>query len=68
MDVVAKDGKLNPEQRQAMLKGLQRMEVAEIFKVFTPEQQKEVRQRVTARRVAEQQRRKAQQQPTGVPR
>lgn len=68
MDVVAKDSKLNPEQKQAMLEGLQRMEVAEIFKVLTPEQQKEVRQRATARRAAQQQRQKAQQQPTSVPR
>jgi Spy/CpxP family protein refolding chaperone len=65
MDAVIKDDKLMPEQKQAMLTGLQRLEASEMFKVLTPEQQKEVRKKVQARRAAEQQ--KAQYPTTVAP-
>ena len=54
LDAVAKDEKLTPDQKEAMLEGFRRMERGEIFKILTPEQQKEVRERVKARRAAEQ--------------
>jgi Spy/CpxP family protein refolding chaperone len=59
MDAVRKDEKLSPDQKDAFLSGLRRMENGEIFKVLTPEQQKEVRQRVRAQHAAEQQQKKA---------
>jgi Spy/CpxP family protein refolding chaperone len=55
MDVVKKDEKLAPEAKQAMLDGYQRLEIQQLFKVLTPEQQAEVRKKATARRAAEQQ-------------
>jgi Spy/CpxP family protein refolding chaperone len=67
MDLVVKDNKLDSEQKQAMLQGFWRLETGEIFKVLTPEQQKEVRQKLTAQRAAGQQQKKAQQQPTVLP-
>jgi Spy/CpxP family protein refolding chaperone len=67
MDLVVKDDKLDSEQKQAMLQGFRRLEAGEIFKVLTPEQQKEVRKRLTAQRAAGQQQRKAQQQPMVLP-
>lgn len=54
MDLVAKDEKLSEDQKQAMLEGYRRMENGEIFKVLTPEQQAEVRKRVSALRAAKQ--------------
>ena len=54
MDAVIKDDKLMPEQKQAMLTGFQRLEASEMFEVLTPEQQKEVRKKMQARRAAEQ--------------
>lgn len=56
LDVVAKDEKLNADQKTAMLEGYRRMENSQVFKVLTPEQQIQVRKRVLARRAAEQQR------------
>ena len=67
MDVVIKDGKLDPSQKQAMLQGYQRLEAGEIFKILTPDQQKEVRKKQAAQRAAEQQQRKAQQPPPVAP-
>jgi Spy/CpxP family protein refolding chaperone len=55
MDIVKKDEKLSPEAKQAMLDGYQRLELGEVFKVLTPEQQKEVRKKAQARHAAEQQ-------------
>jgi hypothetical protein len=52
MEVVVKDDKLNEDQKSAMLTGFRRMENGEVFKALTPEQQKEVRQKVLARRAA----------------
>lgn len=67
MDLVAKDDKLDAEQKQAMLQGYHRLEAGEIFKILTPEQQKEVRKKVATARAAEQQQRKAQQQQSTLP-
>ena len=50
MDLVRKDEKLTPEAKQAMLEGYQRLEISELFKVLTPEQQTEVRKKAQARR------------------
>jgi Spy/CpxP family protein refolding chaperone len=60
-DAVAKDGKLTPEQRDAMLAGYERMERGQVFKVLTTEQQKEVLKKVHARHVAEQDAQKKKQ-------
>jgi Spy/CpxP family protein refolding chaperone len=60
-DAVVKDEKLTPEQRDAMLAGYERMGRSQVFKVLTPEQQKEVLKRVRARHVAEQGEQKRQQ-------
>jgi Spy/CpxP family protein refolding chaperone len=63
MDNVVKDEKLIPEQKGAMLDGYRRMEYRQVFGVLTPEQQKEVREKVRARRAAEQEEKKKQQSP-----
>ena len=62
-DAVIKDEKLTPEQRDAMLAGYQRMERGQVFKLLTAEQQKEVRKRIRARHVAEQEEKKKQFPP-----
>jgi Spy/CpxP family protein refolding chaperone len=54
LDVLAKDEKLNGDQKQAMLEGYRRMENNAIFDVLTPEQQAEVRKRAHAQRAANQ--------------
>ena len=61
--VVAKDEKLTPDQKDAMLLGYTRMEYGRTFKVLTPEQQKEVRQRIQARKAADQSAQKRQPPP-----
>lgn len=53
-DAVVNDQKLDAEQRGSMLAGLRRMENGQIFKLLTPEQQTEVRERVRAQRAGEQ--------------
>jgi hypothetical protein len=62
-DVVLKDDKLAAEQKDAMLVGYSRMEAGFIYKVLSPEQQRLVRERIRARRVAEQAQKK--QLPSG---
>jgi Spy/CpxP family protein refolding chaperone len=52
--VVAKDETLNADQKEAMLLGYTRMEYGRIYRVLSPEQQKQVRQRMSSRRVADQ--------------
>jgi hypothetical protein len=52
LDAVAKDDKLSPEQREAMVQGFQLMERREVYKVLTMEQQREVRKRIAAERGA----------------
>jgi Spy/CpxP family protein refolding chaperone len=51
---VAKDQHLTEDQKNAMLVGYTRMEYGESFKVLSPEQQKQVRQRLVARKASEQ--------------
>src|SRR5215469_17794696 len=45
-DVVLKDNKLAADQKDAMLVGYSRMEFAFMYKVLTPEQQRQVRERI----------------------
>lgn len=54
LDTVIRDDKLSPEQKGAMLQGLQHMERGEVYKVLTQEQQVEVRKRILARHTAAQ--------------
>jgi Spy/CpxP family protein refolding chaperone len=63
MEVVVKDDKLNEDQKNAMLTGFRRLENGEVFKALTPEQQKEVRQKVLARRAAAKVGQEKQSQP-----
>ena len=53
-DAVVKDAQLNADQRGAMLQGYTRLERTQIYKVLTPEQRRQVQQRIRARRVADQ--------------
>jgi Spy/CpxP family protein refolding chaperone len=52
-DTVAKDDKLNADQKDAMLLGYTRMEYGQIYKVLTPEQRRQVQQKIHERQVAE---------------
>ena len=52
MAAVANDTKLSPEAADAMRRGYQRFENAKILEVLTPEQQQQVRKRITAWRAA----------------
>jgi len=52
--VVAKDSNLNSDQKNAMIQGYARLEYSQIFRVLTPIQQRVVRQRIMARRAADQ--------------
>jgi hypothetical protein len=54
MDATAKDEKLTAEQKDAMLKGYQRMERSSVYRVLTSTQRKEVLRRIRARKAAEQ--------------
>jgi hypothetical protein len=53
-DAVVKDEKLTVEQRDAMLQGYDRMERGQVYRLLTTAQQKEVRERIRARHIAEQ--------------
>ena len=55
MDAVVKDEGLDAQKKEAMLEGYRRLENGQVFGALTPEQQKEVRKRVLARRAAERQ-------------
>jgi Spy/CpxP family protein refolding chaperone len=61
--MVAKDDKLTPDQKDAMLLGYTRLEYGEIFKVLTPIQKRLVRSRMQARREADQATHKKQLPP-----
>ena len=61
--VVAKDQKLGPEVKDAMIGGFQRIENSQIFQVLTPEQQQQVRKRIATLRAAAQQPKNQLQQP-----
>ena len=51
---VAKDEKLNQDQKDAMVVGYTHLEYSSIFKVLTPEQQRQVREKIRARKAANQ--------------
>lgn len=53
-DAVVKDEELTADQKDAMLLGYTRMEYGLVYKVLSPEQQRQVRQRILARRTADQ--------------
>jgi Spy/CpxP family protein refolding chaperone len=53
-DTVAKDEKLTADQKNAMLLGYTRMEYGRVYNVLTPDQQRKVKQRIRARRAADQ--------------
>jgi hypothetical protein len=61
MDAVAKDEKENEDQKDAMLDGLQHMELRQVLQVLTPVQLSEVRKKVMIPRAAEQEQNKVQQ-------
>jgi Spy/CpxP family protein refolding chaperone len=63
-NAVNKDAQLSQDQKVAMLQGFERMELGEVFRVLTPEQQLEVRKRVATRRAAE---KKEKKLPVPVP-
>jgi Spy/CpxP family protein refolding chaperone len=67
-DTVIKDQKLSAEQRDAMLRGLERIERGQMYRVLTPEQQAEVRKRFLARREASQKALQQARQQTAAPR
>ena len=52
MDAVVKDTKLTPDQKDAMLRGYAHMEYGQVYRVLTPEQQRQVLQKNRARRAA----------------
>jgi len=51
-EALAKDTKLSPDVKDAMLHGYYRIENSEIFEVLTPEQQQQVRKRISAYRAS----------------
>jgi Spy/CpxP family protein refolding chaperone len=53
-DVVEKTETLTADQKDAMLAGYDRLEYGRIYRVLTPEQRRQVSQRIRARRAAEQ--------------
>lgn len=63
LDAVAKDDKLRPEQKEALVQGFQNMERREVYKVLTAEQQREVRKRIAAERAAKAESQKRQPLP-----
>lgn len=52
--LIAKDADLTADQKDAMILGYTRLEYGEIFRALSPEQQREVRKRMSDRRLAEQ--------------
>jgi len=55
MNLVVNDPKENADQKQAMLDGLQRMEVQQVYLLLTPDQRAQVRQKLVALRGGDQQ-------------
>lgn len=52
VEIVSKDGNESPEQKAAMIEGMNRMQLRQVFDVLKPEQQEQVRKRIlTARSV-----------------
>ena len=60
MGAVVKDDKLTADQKDAMLLGYKRLEYGQIYKVLTPEQQRQVRQKTSARKAEDQKEHAAQ--------
>lgn len=54
MDTVINDKKETVDQKWAMIDGLQRIELREVYLLLTPDQQQEIRTKVMAQRAAEQ--------------
>ncbi len=63
LEAVANDKKLTPEVKDAMVQGFHRIGNSKIFAVLTPDQQREVRQRISAWRASVRQRRDELQKP-----
>ena len=61
--VVRSATNLNDDQKNAMLTGYTRLELGSIFQVLSPEQQKQVRQKMNARKAAAQADQRKQRQP-----
>lgn len=61
--VVAKSEQLSVDQKDAMILGYSRLEYGQVFRVLSPEQQKQVRQKLTARKDADQAAKRKQAQP-----
>ena len=51
---VSKDEKLTQDQKDAMLLGYTHLEYSSIFKTLTPEQRRQVRDKIRARKAADQ--------------
>ena len=62
-EAVVQDDKLSADQKQAMMEGFHRLENGEVFKVLTPEQQKQIRESAAARRTADRAAQEKQAQP-----
>ena len=60
MDLVVHDKNENADQKQAMLEGLQRLELREVYLLLTPDQRIGVKNKIAAQRAAEEQPQKAQ--------
>lgn len=66
-EALIKDERLSQGQKGAMLEGLQRIEISGIFKVLTPDQQKEVQKRIVDQRTAEQKDHQSKQAAPATP-
>jgi hypothetical protein len=62
-EAVVQDDKLSADQKQAMMEGFHRLENGEVFKVLTPDQQKQIRESAAARRTADKAAQEKQAQP-----
>ena len=63
-EAVAKDEKLSADQKDAMLLGYTRIEYGRIYEVLSPDQKKQVNQKIRARRAADDAARTKQQPPS----
>lgn len=61
MEIVSKDQNESPEQKSAMLEGMNRIQLRQVFDVLHPEQRDEVRKKIAAMRTAEHQRQRTDQ-------
>lgn len=58
MEIVSKDQNESPEQKAAMLEGMNRMQMQQVFDVLKPEQREDVRKKILAARSAARQEQK----------